>query len=306
MANEVTYASLGDLTIAAALHAEIQALLQDKASLMGHPAIYYGGDVAGTGSTARKVPQVAWGKDKMAAVAEGSSTSNTAVTDASVTLTAARQALQRQTTDLAALTWAFPSAGALVESLAADMVLAARRRFTAMICGEIDGFTATAGTSGAALSVAGFVNGIADLEINSNLGPFVAILRAKQLTELQSSLRGETGPLGYSPASAEMIAIRGQGYAGSYLGVDIFVSSEVVDDATDIKGGMFSYGAVGYVDGTPAAVQGAGGLLLPAGTKIVVELERDAAATYTKIVGNYYVGVGLMQDAMGTTVISGV
>ena len=293
----ITYASLGDLTVASTLAAELQLKLGDRASLMNHPAIAYVGDVAGSGSSVKKVGIVGKGLDAMASVADGTSLESVALTTASKDITVARQALYRQVTDLAGQTWA--SVGDLVSWCAEDMVGAAMLRTQSMICVAGGSFSTVVGTSGAALTVTNIFSAIAALEAQSCPGPFLCVLAPKQLSDFQNSLRSETGALQWIQPTAELLAIKGQGYAGTYLGIDFFVSSKVVTAGSDKTGFLISYGAIGYADGTPAPIMGAGGVVYPMGTKMYVELGRTPEAALSKIVGNYYVGFAELQDLMG-------
>ena len=128
------------------------------------------------------------------------------------------------------------------------------------------------------------------------------MLAPKQLSDFQNSLRSETGALQWIQPTAELLAIKGQGYAGTYLGIDFFVSSKVVTSGSDKTGFLISYGAIGYADGTPAPIMGAGGVVYPMGTKMYVELGRTPEAALSKIVGNYYVGFAELQDLMGVQI----
>ena len=293
----ITYAALTDLTVASTLAAELQLKLGDRASLMNHPAIAYVGDVGNSGSSAKKVGIVGAGLDAMAAVADGSPVESIALTNASATITVARQALYRGVTDLAGQTWA--SVGELVSYLADDMVGAANLRMTTLITTAGSTFATSVGTSGAALTVTNIFSAIAALEGQSCPGPFLAVVSPKQLTDFQTSLRSETGALQWIPATAELLAIKGQGYAGTYLGIDFFVSSKCVVSGGDKLGFVISYGAIGYADGTPAPIMGSGGVIYPMGTKMYVEMGRTPESALTKVVGNYYVGVAELQDLMG-------
>lgn len=306
MANEITFANLtGDLRISAVLHQEMQLLLADRFSLMNHPSVIYMGDMAGRGSTALDVPLVGLdGYDRMAAVgSETTAVANTALTDSSQTITIARQALRRAITDLASLT---DSVGLNVQSLAEDMVGAARMRWQELLCNLLDDFSNTVGTSGVNLSVDDFMDAIYTLEQNSVPGPYVCVLHPVQLTDLQNSLRGETGPLQFVSATQEMISAKGQGYVGSFCNVDIYSSSLVptANAGSDRASGMWGRGAIGYADGSMSEIIGAGGIQLPVGTKIAVEFERDSAAAFTYVTGNYYVGMAELQDTMGVSIIT--
>lgn len=304
MANEVLYSSAGDLRIAAVLHQEINLLLADRASIGNHPAVAYYGDIAGTGSTVLEIPLAGMdGYDLMSAVSEGSASANTALADASPSITLARQALQYQMSDLASLT---DSVGLNVDRLAASMVGSAAMRLTELFANIADDFTATAGATTVDLSVDNWFTAQFTLTQASVPGPYLALLHPVQLTDFQSSLRSESGPIQYQEASTEMLAIKGPGFAGSFGGVDIFASSHVptANAGADRAGGMWGSGAVGYADGSVGPIQGAGGVVMPAGTKIAVEFERDAAYSYTKIVGNYYVGVATLEDSRGVSIIT--
>lgn len=296
----ITYASLSDLTVASTLAAELQLKLGDRASLMGHPAIAYVGDVRGSGSTVKKVGIIGAGLDAMAAVADGVSVDSVALTNANVSITVARQALYRGPTDLAATVWS--NVQELVSYLTDDMVGACRIRAMAMIATAGSAFTNTVGTSGTAFTVTNLFSAIAQLEGVSAPGPFLCVLSPKQLSDFQSSLRAETGALQWIAATPEMMAIKGQGYAGSFLGIDFFVTSRVVTSGADKLGFLISYGAIGYADGTPAPIMGAGGLVMPAGSKMVVELGRTPEGAITKVIGNWYVGFAELQDSMGVQI----
>lgn len=308
MAGETTFAALSDVTVSAALHAELALKLADRADLMGHPALSYIGSITGTGSNVRKGPIWGGSADQMAAVADGSSPANTSLSNASVSVTVARQALQRSATDLAAMTWAFANPATLVQQLAKDMVTSARMRFTTMLTDITDGFTSTVGTSGSDFSVTNLFSAIGILQLASAPGPFVMLLHPQQLVDLQNSLRAETGALQFVPATPELMAIKGQGYAGRFLNIDIYVSSTVptANAGADRAGALMSYGAVAWADGVPGIVTGAGGLVIPVdqGAKIYVELQRDASGALTKVVGNHFVGLAKAQDGLGVSIIT--
>jgi hypothetical protein len=293
----ITYASLSDLTVASILAAELQLKLGDRASLMGHPAIVYAGDVRSAGSSVVKVGIIGAGLDAMVAAADAVVVDSVALTNANVSITVARNTLYREPTDLASLTWG--SVGDLVSFLVNDMVGAARLRAQSMICTAGSAFSNVFGTAGGPLTVTDIFSAIAYLEGVSANGPYLCVLHPKALSDFQSSLRTETGVLQWQPATYEMIAIKGQGYAGSYLGIDFFVSTKCVVSSTSKIAFMISYGAIGYADGSPAPLMGAGGLVMPAGSKIVVELGRQAEQGVTKVVGHYYAGYAELQDAMG-------
>jgi len=305
MANEVLYSGLGDLRLAKILNNEIQLLLADRFSLRNHPSILNAGNIAGRGSSVISIPQAGLdGYDSMTAVgAETANASNVALTDASADITIARYALRREISDLANLT---DSVGLNVERLAADMVGGYEMAVTEAICDVIDGFTATAGTSGVDMSVDDFFSALFQLEQTSVPTPYVAVLHPVQLTDLQSSIRAEGGALQYVAATQEMLMAKGQGFAGSFLGVDIFKSSKVntANAGADRAGAMMGYGAVGMAEGAVRPVSALGGALqFPAGTVIAVEYDRNSQAGLTSITGNAYFGCAKLQE-LGVSIIT--
>lgn len=302
MANEIYYSGAGDYTLSATLYRTIELLLADRASLWNHPALVYLGDLAQSGSAAIQAPQLGLdGYDEMASVAENASTSNTALSDASDTVTIARQALQYQQSDLAALV---NSVGLDPIRLAQSMVGSAQMRFTTMVTGLSANFSQSVGTSGVDMSVDDFLDASITLDLQSNAAERIAVLHPRQLGDLKQSLRGETGPLAFIPATAEMIAAKGPGYQGMLLGVDIFASSKVAtaNAAADRDGFMFCRGAILWADASQRL--NIPGMQEVTYGKIRVGFERDEAGALTKIVGNYFVGVAEGQDLMACRIVT--
>ncbi len=306
MADEIVFSSLSDATVAATLHQEILLKMGDRASLWGHPALAYLGSVNGTGSNVKKA--AIWGLDlaPMSAPSEGAAVANSAISGytANASVTVARQAIAWAPSDLATMTWGVGPSG-LVERIATDIVGSAKRRFQSLLCDITDGFTSTVGSSGVDFSVTNLFSALAVLQNASATGPFLAILHPTQLSDLQASLRSETGALAFHSATPEMMAVKGQGYAGSYLNVDFYSSSLVptANAGADRAGCIMARGAVAYADGLPAPQVGLGGMSIATGP-IFVEMERDGAAGVTKIIGNYYLGMAKAQDGMGVSVIT--
>ena len=309
MANEILFSTLsGNARVSAVLHQTIIEKLADTASLVNHPSILQFGGMNGMGSSALQVPVVGLnGTDAMAAVADGSSVSNTAITTGSATITIARQALRRQISDLAQLTNNVAGGmGVSVDGLAEDMVAAYNKRVTSMLCALSSGLSTSVGATGVNLSVSYFYDAIFALQLQANDGMFTAVLHPQQVNDLISSLRSETGPGQYLATTQDQVTAKGRGYRGNLFGVDIFSSTLVptANAGADYLGMMFAPGCLGIATGTPAPIMGAGGVILQPGTPIVVELERDSAAGLTQLVGSAYVGVAEIQDLKGVGILS--
>jgi hypothetical protein len=308
MADEIKFSTLsGNARVSAVLHQTILEKLTDKASLVNHPYILAFQNMNNSGSSALQVPVMGLGGyNAMAAVADGVAASNTALTTGSATITIARQALVRQITDLANLTNSVPGGmGVGIDGLAEDMVGAYNKRVTAMLCGLSTSFSQYVGSTGVNLSVSTLYDGIFALQLTAN-DSFMAILHPQQINDLMSSLRSEAGPGQYLAATGEQVNAKGPGYRGSLFGVELFGSTQVIttNAGADFAGLMFSRGAIGYATGSAAPVRGAGEIILPAGTPIVVELSRSAEAGLSTIVGSAFVGVAELDDARGVTILS--
>lgn len=308
MAN-IDFAALsGNARVSAVLHRMIELKLADRAELYKAPVFLNFGSLNGSGSSALQVPVVGLaGTDLMAAVGDGSSVSNTSITSSAATITIARQALRYDITDLANAT--NPLAGGMgvgVEGLAESMAIAFGMRLTQMIAALSSGLSQSVGSTGVALSVATFFDAIYKMQLSSNDGTFAAVLAPQQINHLINSLRSETGPGQYVAATQDQIAAKGQGFRGNLFGVDLYVSSTVptANAGADRLGMMVATGCIGYATGTAAPIQGAGGIILPAGSQVVVELERDAASGLTKIVGSSFAGVAEIQDLKGVGILS--
>jgi hypothetical protein len=308
MAN-IDFAALsGNARLSAVLHRMIELKLADRAELYKAPQFTNFGSLNGTGSSALQVPVIGLGgTDLMAAVGDGSSVTETLPSRAAATITIARQALRYDITDLASLTDPLASgAGVGIEGLANSMSIAFGMRLTQMITALSSGLSQSVGTTTVALSVTTFFDAIYKLQLQSNDGTFAVVLAPQQINHLINSLRSETGPGQYVAATQDQIAAKGQGYRGMLFGVELYVSSTVptANAGADRLGMMVSTGCIGYATGSPMPIQGAGAIILPAGSQVVVELERDAASGLTKVVGNSFAGVAEIQDLKGVGILS--
>jgi hypothetical protein len=161
--------------------------------------------------------------------------------------------------------------------------------------------------SGTAMTVETFLSARYALQQSNVNGPLVSILYPKQVTELQDSIASLGGARQYKEPTQDMIDRFGQGYQGSFAGVDIFASSKVpsANAGADSKGAMMGYGAIAQAFASPPPVPGAEGSIVVAdGGQVAVEFERSASADLTTIVGRSYFGTAKVQDALGVAILS--
>jgi hypothetical protein len=302
----IDFAALdGNARLAATLYQSIVLKLADTGSLRNAPAFLNVGNVNGSGSDSIQVPVVGLGgTDIMAAVADGSAVSNTSITSAAATVAVARQALRYDLTDLARVTGSV-SGGVDIEGLANAMVYAFEGRFNQMACALSGGFSTQVGSTGVDLTTDTFYSAIFALQLQSVMGEYHCILHPQQYNDLMSSLRAETGPAQYVAANQEQTNALGASFKGKLFGVNVHVSSYVPSvGGADYRGMMLGNSAIAYALGTPAPMQAAGGVIIPAGAPIAVELERDAASGLVKIVGSTFLGVAELQDGLGVGILS--
>lgn len=295
-----------DLRLGQVLSQEVALLLADRTSIRHTGAVQYVGSINTSGSDSIRVRLAGLdGYDAFAAASDEISATTavtpTDTTDASADVTVARYTLVRQLSDLADMTSTGPT-DISVERLAASMVGEAEKCFMNLLGGTLGSFTADAGTATVDLSVDDWFEAMATLEQANNAGPYTALISPLQLSDLKSSIRAEAGALQFMVAGAGMdqsiISAKGVGYAGSFLGCDVYTSSSVSDTGGTCYGAMWAPGALGYADGIP--VIGRGDTARAANSPLVIEFDRDGASALTKVIGHYYIGMAILQDGKGT------
>lgn len=299
----ITYTGQGDnLRAAEVLNALLFEDLVDKVDLRALGLRL--GDLGGAGSDTLTTSRVAFDDPMVAAnVDETTAASTQALGDTAVSISIAQQIINYQLSDKMMIT-----GGALdLQRLAVAAADAYRLRVTDMICGIIDGFTATAGTSGADMTVDNWFEAAFALEQAVVPGPFAAVLFPTQYTDLQTSLRSEGGAVQFIPATADQLALRGNNFKGSYLGVEVWTSDSVVtaNGGADSAGAMFGMGAWGYVEASARQqMPGSIAAAVPAASPVYVELSRTADPGLTSVIAHAFCGVGLIEDSRGVSIIT--
>ena len=304
MANEIKYSGLGDLRLAETLNQEVLLALADRNALQNHPALFYGGDAGQSGSTVIKTSEIGWvGYDQLAAVAESVAPANTALTDASHTVTVARYSKEYQATGLASIT---DSLGMFQNPSfwAQDSVASSAMTLTNLIAALVGGFATVKGTTTVNMSLANWFDALSALELANVMGPYMAVLHPVQWHDLQAALRAESSTtLAFAPATTEQIAVRGPGFKGNFYGADIFTSAQVptANAAADRAGGVFGRGAIGWADATPVIDSSADAIV--AG-KTLIAMEYDASTDQKKVVTSAYLGAAEFIDLAGVSIIT--
>jgi len=299
------------LRLSAMISQEINLLLKDNTNLRNTPLLSYQGSINGTGSDTVRVRLAGLdGYDSMASAGteiSDESLNTTGLTINSADLVAARQYIIYQMSDLSSMS-GFGGSDVDPFRIAQSIVGSYETRFAELTGEAAASFTTTAGANTTTLSVDDFFDAIFALEQASSgagaTGPYACVLAAKALTELQDSLRNETGnAVSRMQSSMDMLQAKGENFAGNLFGCDVYRSAHVNENASaGFDNFMISPMALGFVDGIPSGVQGSADLMSMG--KVVVEFDRRPMSASTYIVGHAYLGLGIIEDARGVKLLS--
>ena len=293
-----------NLRLAAMLSQEINLLLTDSANLRNSPFMSYQGSINGSGSDTVRVRLAGLGRDSFAAaLSENQDHSGdlTSLTVQSADLIAARQYLIYKIDDLASMTRLDGGPDIDPFRIAQSIAASYEVRFAELSCASAAAATTVKGSNTTTFSTNDFFNGIFALETADSGrgadGPFAAVLDGKALSELQDSLRGETGnAVSRMASSAAMLEAKGKGFAGELFGVQVFRSSHVKENASSgYDNFMLGPDGLAYVDGIPDTVPGAVDLMSMG--KVAVEFDRRPMEASVFVVGHMYLGCGIIDDS---------
>jgi hypothetical protein len=303
VANEILAAS-SDFLVASVLEMEILTKLSSLINLRGSPALVDFSPMASRGSLVLAIPLAGWDSLVMTAPGEATGVSNTALDSDQITLTIARQAIQLQISDELLVS---SLGGAMnVERLAQAAASAYINRHNDLTVGLFGGVTASVGTSGADLTLDDVVDATQTLMRANNTDSLYAMLHGQQMSDLQNSLRGEGGALSFSAPTAEMIAAKGKGFAGSYLGVDFWINNRVAtaNAGADRAGCMWSRGAFGYAEATHPLSSLRGSVNPQVVSPVLIEFERTGTSGLNTVIASAFLGVAMVEDARAVKIVT--
>lgn len=187
-------------------------------------------------SKAVKIPKA--DKFTAAALTEGTEVTNTALTSASVTITAAEIGIQATITDVLEVSDIPAAHGARLRQLGRAL----GDKLDVDICALFDGFSTAVGATTVNITLANLLDAIYNLEVNdaAGLGSLVGVLHPRQTADLRTELEADAGSL-YVGKSDGSISKAMNGYFGSWFGIDIFQSTNVptANTSADRAGGIF-------------------------------------------------------------------
>ena len=302
----------GILRLSAMISQEINLLLRDTGNLRNSPFMSYQGSINGSGSDTIRVRLAGLdGYDSMLpATSEISDESGnaTALTIQSTDIVCARQYLIYQLSDLASMSHFGPS-DVDPWRLASSIVGSYETRFAELTATAASSFATSKGANGDLFSVTALFEGIYQLEQADSgrgvPGPYAVVLAPKALSELQSSLRNETGnAIAQMASTAEMLKVKGRNYAGELFGVEVYRSSAVFGNGSSgYDNYMCGAGCFGFADGVPDMIPGAAMDFMRT-AKVLVEFDRAAMSAQTSVVGHAYMGISIINDLKGCKILS--
>ena len=303
--NAILIANMADETIAAQVSGSYLRLLADRNALPAHPALYYGGSIVGAGSNAIKVPLIGIdGYDAMATGTEGDPVANTGLTDSSVTVTVVQKTLVREPSDIAKM---IDKQGFLrPEQLAMDGVIAGANIFRYLVANVVDDFSGFVGTTTVPAAFTELLDAITALEVAKVEGPFLGMLYPQQWGDVRKDVASVSGGAITFNAGAQALidAMKGLGYKGSWLGVDLFTTTDTptANGGADSAGGVFGISGVVLCDGDVSVEDPANQAVLAG--KVLYERQRVVAGGTTKYASHRYLGVSKGNDSAGVSIIT--
>ena len=292
MADNTT--SLGSLLTDGSIAGAYALNIADRNSFLEHPVIResFIADLAGQKSTTAEKSAYGFGANGMASVAEGDTTTGTAIANAALTATVAPWSLMREVTTLAQSIIGDPLSAANI--IGADLALSATASLMNQICAVIDGFTNTETDTGADLTLAHLLSALGTFSANNMRGPIMSVLHSVQWSQLSTDIATSgSGSIQFSTDGAELARYSGGAFKGSFLGVDFFSSNRVVmSGGADRAGALFGPDGIVWATATPTVDSPAQQALFGAGLlPMLVDIDRAGATGVTALTGRIYTGV---------------
>lgn len=287
MANETTYTTFSDASIAAAVANE--HILRALYDLNHVNALTRRIDLAGIPSKSHKIglfPRLA-----AATVAEGVDVLPTQVNSTGATVTASEKALMIVPTDALNL-----SSVVGIQDFAMEAAMAIAEKQMSDVANLAAGFANTVGTTTVNLTEAQYLQAVATLRNNRQNGPLAALLYPEQWFDFIASAGSAFNPAN-GPGSAGSIAEGNQyspqqfGYQGIIFGVNVFTSTAVPTATAGAD-------SAGMMVNPQRAI--ARGVKYESRT----EIDRDISLRAPEVVVTSFDGVVEIEDAAGVGIVT--
>jgi N4-gp56 family major capsid protein len=159
------------------------------------------------------------------------------------------------------------------------------KRHDRALTGLFSTFTSQIGAAGDELEVKDLFEAYATLKANAVPGPYFGVFNPKSIYNIKKTL---TNTFVNPNASSVVNQAMSEGYIGRIAGIDIYESSNVVEDsATGVTNGIFSRDALG----------------LAVAQNINIETQRDASLRAEEVVASTRYGVSVLHNSYGIKVL---
>jgi len=212
---------------------------------------------------------------------ENSDLSNTEISTGVANITLTEAGIMTTLTDMARN----HSVSNVVADLGKLFGEAIAKRHDRALTGLFSSFTSQIGAAGDELEVKDLFEAYATLKANAVPGPYFGVFNPKAIYNIKKTL---TNTFVNPNASAVVNQAMSEGYIGRIAGIDIFESSNVVEDsATGVTNGIFSRDALG----------------LAVAQNINIETQRDASLRAEEVVASTRYGVSVLHNSYGIKVL---
>ena len=212
---------------------------------------------------------------------ENSDLSNTEISTGVANITLTEAGIMTTLTDMARN----HSVSNVVADLGKLFGEAIAKRHDRALTGLFSTFTSQIGAAGDELEVKDLFEAYATLKANAVPGPYFGVFNPKSIYNIKKTL---TNTFVNPNASTVVNQAMSEGYVGRIAGIDIFESSNVVEDsATGVTNGIFSRDALGI-----AIAQ-----------NINIETQRDASLRAEEVVASSRYGVSVLHNSYGIKVL---
>jgi hypothetical protein len=235
--NPTTTSTYDDVSYSAIITDQVLDAIM--AAVVTPPLLRYE-DLAGQASKAYKFPKA----DKFTAsgLSEGTEVANTALTSASVSITAAEIGIQATITDVLEVSDIPAAHGARLRQLGRAMA----DKLDVDICALFAGFSNAVGSTGVNLSIANILDAIFTLENadTASLGQIVGVLHPRQAADIREAVDADSGQAYAGVAGARGSVLgpaMGPGFFGAWFGIPFWMSTNVptANLGADRAGGVF-------------------------------------------------------------------
>jgi N4-gp56 family major capsid protein len=212
---------------------------------------------------------------------ENSDLSNTEISTGVANITLTEAGIMTTLTDMARN----HSVSNVVADLGKLFGEAIAKRHDRALTGLFSSFTSQIGAAGDELEVKDLFEAYATLKANAVPGPYFGVFNPKAIYNIKKTL---TNTFVNPNASTVVNQAMSEGYVGRIAGIDIFESSNVVEDsATGVTNGIFSRDALG----------------LAVAQNINIETQRDASLRAEEVVASTRYGVSVLHNSYGIKVL---